>query len=347
MTLIATIDYDEAWADLNRRLRALEHGEGGLVAALAALGHQQRDSGFIQDGLEGVERYTFPHPDMPQRFFRVQYNPKRALRFKGAGRAEPPEGVEPVNGGCFLCRENIRWQQGGAQLGYEITLAGTPYIGWMNPFPLLPMHVVFASAAHMPQEWIFGRNGDGGPSGLLAEFLELADRLPGLFGYFNGVDSGASIPHHLHFHFCRRPPGAPDFPLELASRRSRGRNGSARLISHYPLAGARWRGTRDHVLAAATDWIAQWADENADRLASLTANLIAAKDPKGDALSFYFIPRTRQNSHSTRTSDHIGALEVLGEFVFSTDEDKRLLDQGGVDYFSIETWLAEVGTPLT
>ena len=103
--------YDLDWSELNARLRETETGIGGLTAAFAELEIHQRETGFIKDDLSGVERHVFRHPDNPDRFFRVQYNPKRALRFDGSRVGTPPAGVDHVNGGCFLCRENIRWQQ--------------------------------------------------------------------------------------------------------------------------------------------------------------------------------------------------------------------------------------------
>ena len=121
----------------------------------------------------------------------------------------------------------------------------------MNPFPLLPMHVVVASAEHRPQGWILRGSTADTASNLLADFLELADRMPGYFGYFNGLDAGASIPGHLHFHFCQRPEGLTPFPLELAARRSNRRDGEAGLIDNYPLSGTFWHGTRESIFGPA------------------------------------------------------------------------------------------------
>ena len=105
--------YSEVWKDLNRELREIERNGGGLPAALEALASQQRTRGFIKDDLQSVRRYRFVHPDDPARFFVVQYNPVRALRFGGAGTSTPPAGTAVKHGGCFLCRDNIRWQQRG------------------------------------------------------------------------------------------------------------------------------------------------------------------------------------------------------------------------------------------
>lgn len=338
--------FECAWSDLNTRLRQIEVANGGLPAALSELRRQQLETGFIKDGLDGVQRYTFTHPRDPEKLFRAQYNAKRALRFNGAGRSEAPEGVEPVNGGCFLCRENICWQQRGTQLGYEIPLSLGPYFAWMNPFPLLPMHVVVASAEHKSQEWLLSGAELNGASRLLSDLLELADRMPGYFGYFNGLNAGASIPNHLHFHFCRRPYDTPEFPLEYAAHSATRSDGHAELINDYPLVGALWRGARQDVFEWAWSWIEQWAKRNKNRLQGLTANLIASKEEIGDTLNLYFIPRVRGDSMIDRGSEHIGGLEVLGEFVFSSPEEKFLLDSGAISYFSLEERLAQIHAPL-
>ena len=338
--------FECAWSDLNSRLREIESANGSLPAALTELRRQQLESGFIKDGLDGVQRYTFTHPRDAEKLFRAQYNPKRALRFNGAGRSVAPDGVVAANGGCFLCRDNIRWQQRGAQLGYEIPLSLGPYFAWMNPFPLLPMHVVVASAEHKSQEWILRGTALNGASRLLGDLLELADRMPGYFGYFNGLNAGASIPDHLHFHFCRRPYDTPEFPLEHAARSATLSDGHAGLIKDYPLVGALWRGGRQDVFERAWSWIERWAKQNKRRLGGVTANLLATKDETGGTLNLYFMPRARGDSMIDHGSEHIGGLEVLGEFVFSNPEEKFLLDSGAISYFSLEERLAQLYTPL-
>ena len=80
------MEYELVWSEFNARLRETESGTGGLTAALAELEMHQRETGFIKDDLSGVQRHVFRHPDDPNRIFRVQYNPKRALRFN-AGTA--------------------------------------------------------------------------------------------------------------------------------------------------------------------------------------------------------------------------------------------------------------------
>jgi diadenosine tetraphosphate (Ap4A) HIT family hydrolase len=339
-------EYDTAWSELNARLRGIEDGRGGLGGALAALRVHQQRTGFIKDRLEDVERRAFYNPQDPSRFFRIQYNPKRALRFNGSGITVPPSGITVRHDGCFLCRENIRWQQGGSQLGYEIPVGETAYLAWMNPFPLLPTHVVVATEAHRSQEWGFQYDARRGKSMLLSDLVALAARMPGYVGFYNGVDAGASIAGHMHFHFCQRPEDDPEFPLERAPRVFEGSDQGAGLLTGYPMAVAIWRGAAADVAEAASNWMLQWTQRNRARLSSLTGNFVASKDQTGDGLSLYFIPRERSKSRVSGLRGLIGGLEILGEVVFSSPEEKKLLDDDAIDYSTLESHLARVHTPM-
>jgi len=338
--------YDHVWGELNSRLREIEVGDGGLDGALRELECHQKEAGFIKLSLSSVERYSFADPQDPSRFFRIQYNPERALRFGGSGVSTPPPGSNIKNGGCFLCRDNIRWQQQGAEMGYEVHLGENSYYAWMNPFPLLPTHVVFATTEHTSQEWPVCEKGNLDVSNLLTDLIGLGTRIPGYLGFYNGVSAGASIPGHLHFQFFKRPEDETEFPLERAARRHRESGRDGIFLEDYPLDVAVWTGAPDEVLGQASDWIAGWAARNRERIRELTANFIASSDPDGDAITLYFIPRDRSKTHGDGLSGLIGGLEVLGELVFSSVEDKALLDAGKVDYFSLEKTLASVRTPF-
>lgn len=339
-------DYDNSWADLNSRLREIEIGAGGLDAALSELEAHQKESGFIKLGLGAVERHNFAHPDDSSRFFRIQYNPERALRFNGSGISLPPPGMAIRNEGCFLCRDNIRWQQQGAEMGYEIHMGETSYYAWMNPFPLLPMHVVIATTEHTSQEWPVCEDGELDVSKLLSDLVELAVRTPDYIGFYNGVNAGASIPGHLHFQFFKRPDNEPPFPLERAAERHLESGARGIFLEDYPLAVAMWAGKPATVLDQASQWIAEWAVANRDRIHGLTANFIVSSDKAGDGIMVYFVPRDRAKTRGDGMSGLIGGLEVLGELVFSSGEDKALLDAGKIDYFVLEKTLASVRTPF-
>ncbi|UCH74863.1 MAG: DUF4922 domain-containing protein [Rhodospirillales bacterium] len=339
-------EYDTAWHELNARLRTIEVGGGGLHGALTALKRHQQRTGFIKDALDDVERYTLYHPQDSSRFFRAQYNPKRALRFNGNGIAPAPVGFMVHNEGCFLCRDNIRWQQRGVQMGYEVRVGETGYYAWMNPFPLLPTHIVVATQAHASQEWGFELEAPDGAASFLVDLVALAAQMPGYVGFYNGVGAGASIPGHLHFHFCQRPQDDPEFPLERAGGAFEEPGEGAGILTRYPVAVAIWRGSPKQVVAAVSAWMARWRHRNRMRLDNLTGNFIVSMDGPGDRISLYFIPRDRGNAIGRGMQGLVGGLELLGEVVFSDPKDQELLENGAIDYFALEGYLARVHTPM-
>jgi diadenosine tetraphosphate (Ap4A) HIT family hydrolase len=340
------VEHDLTLSELNARLHEMEVGIGGLTAVLAELESYQRKTGFIKDDLSGVERHVFRHPDDPDRFFRVQYNPQRALRFNGSGVATPPAGAKHVNDGCFLCRENILWQQQHAQVGFEIRMTGHKYHAWMNPFPLLPNHVVIAANEHVSQEWDMDGAGGTDLTCLLSGLCDTAKRLPGHVGFYNGVDAGASIPGHLHFQFFRRPDDDLVFPLDSWAFEATSFGDTPLFARDYPLPVARWQGGAGEVVSKATAWVRLWVDGNRDRFDCLSSNFIATGEGREDTVSLYFVPRDRAKPRWTGTDGLVGGLEILGELVISSDDKRKLLDSGAIDYFYVENALASVRTPF-
>lgn len=338
-----SLEFEKAWSDLNDRLREVEQG-AGLPAALQVLESHQRETGFIEHTIEHLERYTLYHPQDPSRFFRAQYNPKRALRHAGAGTRNVP--VPEHEGGCFLCRENIKWQQRGAQLGYGIETGERAYIALMNPFPLLPAHVVMAAAAHCPQDWRFRDPRGLDVVELLGDLVQLGDRLPGHVGFYNGVNAGATIPAHLHYQFFKRPDDHSLFPLEVAVGTGGGRKAEPAFAEHYPLDAAVWRGEAEDVVARASDWIGLWAERNGNRLDGLAANFIASRNDEDDGVTLYFVPRDRTRSRAKGFGNLVGGIEVLGEFVLSNPDDKSRIDDGRINYFTLLAALASVRAPI-
>lgn len=337
------VEFEKAWSDLNMRLRELETASG-LTAALYALETHQRESGFIADGLQQLERHTFRHPHDRSRTMRVQYNPRRALRFKGAGEKKAPPSDH--NDGCLLCRANIEWQQSGTQLGYRVESGSRAYFALMNPFPLLPTHVVLAAREHRGQNWTFANGGGFGITTLIEDLVGIGARMPGHIGFYNGVSAGASIPGHLHFQFMMRPDEDRVFPLEAAAFRGDARGDGPAFATHYPVDVALWKGRPEEVVTRACDWIVRWGARNHARLTCLSGNLIVSREIDDGEVSLYFIPRDRARSGLEGFSGLAGGLEMLGEVVLSSPEEKARLDGGQIDYFVLEKALAEVHTPL-
>lgn len=333
----------QVWSDLNLRLCALE-ARGGLNAALHELEAFHIESGFIRDTLEEVERFVVFDPADNSRFFRLQYNPRRALRFRGSGRQDA--NGKSVNSGCFLCRENIVWQQDGRQVGYRITSGCRAYLALTNPFPLMAHHMVLASTDHRPQDWQFAHAFGIPAPDLVHDLVHLAARLPGHVGFYNGVDAGASIAGHFHYQFVKRPEGEPVFPLEQAARESGWGDGGPALVTGYPLDAVVWRGRAEEVSDRASAWLAGWADRNGGRLAGLSANLICSFSAEDNRIALYFVPRDRARPRPDGFAGFVGGLEVLGEIVLSSAEERAKLAAAEIGYDELEQILASVRAPL-
>ncbi|MBF0135240.1 MAG: DUF4922 domain-containing protein [Magnetococcus sp. DMHC-1] len=350
--------FDGLWLALKKRLDEIRE-RGGLTSVVEALKSQQFDRGFIQDDLLDVIKYRIMR-EADSAHFLVQYNLKRSQRQGGAGRKKPPPGISSCNGGCFLCLDNIYWQQRGIEIGYDIfpdspgSAKKRHYIMWMNPFPLMPNHVTVATAEHIPQSWLkIAENDQDVQSSMervVQDFLYLVNNLPGYVGFYNGDGAGASIPHHFHFQFFKRPEGQGLFPLEIAAAMTAGNtsakgSGKPHLVPNYPITAIHFHGTSADIVAQVVKVTSLWEQLYVDKH-SLSANLIGTPDPDHPGLyHLYFIPRNKTFSRGPGMVGIIAGLELLGEIVFATEDEKRYLDQGRVDYHYVERIIASVEAP--
>lgn len=335
--------YSSEWDTLNRELGTLEQRDGNLLAAVDRLREHQLDSGFIRDDLYAVECYKFPHPGDTSRFLSVQYNPTRVNRLKMRVGAIPPGRNDAVNGDCFLCIGNIEWQHRGIEKGYAIELNGVAFNILMNAYPLMPVHLVVATDEHIPQAWDLGnaRIRQFSIREIVANLVAMATRLPGYIGFYNGEGAGTSVPAHFHYQFFRRRNGGDRFPLELAPTRQ-----VADLLSEitdYPVDAVRWSGNRhDEIIARASTWIDDWLMSHTHERPSRSANMYAMTDDAGENLQVYFVPRDKELCHSPRMSGMIGSLEILGELVLTTENERLDLERGNIDYEAIARILGDI-----
>ncbi|MBF0176233.1 MAG: DUF4922 domain-containing protein [Magnetococcales bacterium] len=358
MTSFNRSRFDDLWRALKGRLDDIR-ASGGLTAVVEALKDQQFDRGFIQDDLLDVIKYRIIRESGARHSFLVQYNLKRSQRQGGAGRKAPPPGTTSIHGGCFLCLDNIYWQQRGIEIGYDLypDVPGNEekrhYIMWMNPFPLMPNHVTIATAAHIPQSWLklaeISKSNRPGIESIVRDFLYFVDHLPGYVGFYNGEGAGATIPHHFHFQFFKRPEGQGLFPLEASAaatiRASSGHTNTPRLVADYPITAIYFHGSSEEIVAQVVKVTDLWEQLYVDKH-SLSANLIGAPDPKNPGqYHLFFIPRNKTFSRGPGMVGIIAGLELLGEIVFATEEEKRYLDQGQVDYHYVKRIIASVEAP--
>lgn len=338
-----------------RRLELqIDLDEYPLPQALELLHRQQMDIGFIQDDLRQVRYFQCYGPD--ELFFIGQHNPRRADRFRGAGRSIPPIGIQTKGAPlikCFLCADNVRWQSRGIQMYYQFDVGGNFYNALCNPFPFMPTHIIIASVEHEPQSWhqVVTWKVDK-VTRIIEDLYDVAIQLPGYVGFYNGVGSGASIEEHFHFQFFQIPGGHGMFPLQqIATLLEKKAKSAAMLVdekifslvvepSHYPLTAFRFSGDRDKIVQATVERLKKWntlAEEES------SANIIAIWE--NGELVVYLIPRNRFYSRSIGMAGVVGGLEVLGEFIFCTEEERKLLNSQQVDFNYMATILRGVKPP--
>lgn len=108
----------------------------------------------------------------------AQFNPSRIVSTgakidKGAIAKRP----------CFLCEQNRPPQQ------IKLPAFGGEFQVLINPFPILPGHLVIACSNHIEQR--LGAH--------YRKMCVMANALPGYMVFYNGPKCGASAPDHLHF----------------------------------------------------------------------------------------------------------------------------------------------------
>ena len=115
----------------------------------------------------------------------------------------------------------------------------------------------------------------------------------------------------------------------------------ARLIN-YPIAVVYWRGDPEKVVASASAWIRDWIARNGHQVSSISANILSTFDDIQKEVELFFVPRHQLRLRSPEMSGMIGGLEVLGEVVFSSNEEGQRLEVGKIDYHTVERILAAV-----
>lgn len=211
----------------------------------------------------------------------------------------------------------------------------------MNPFPLMPIHTTIATKEHLPQSWI-GRSIET----ILSDFLEITRNLPDFIGFYNGEGAGASIPHHFHFQFFERPRGKEMFSLEISAQQTP-RTGTVDYagVINYPITTIYCHGEETFIIQKVVDWLNKWTTIYENNLA-VSANIIATLDEHNEnKFHLFFIPRNKFVSHAAGMVGMIGGLEVLGELVFSTEDEKKRLDIGSINFDTITQILKAVEAP--
>ncbi len=96
-----------------------------------------------------------------------------------------PEAVK--NRECFLCTENLPKEQQGI-------IYKDKYSILCNPFPIFVNHLTISSISHTPQRI----------KKSFSDLLGISNDIPDYCFIYNGPESGASAPDHLHFQTCKK-----------------------------------------------------------------------------------------------------------------------------------------------
>ncbi len=152
--------------------------EDNLIGAAKYLFRQQ-----LKDRSDIRERYNKLSDVLIKRFklndqsIELHFNPGRITSTSARTDTESIASRE-----CFLCFNNLPPEQKGILYGNYILL--------VNPFPIFPQHFTIAHKTHKPQRILDS----------LDELLLLSEKLSDyLTIFYNGPESGASAPDHLHF----------------------------------------------------------------------------------------------------------------------------------------------------
>ena len=108
---------------------------------------------------------------------KVQFNPER-IRSSAAKVDQTSIAARK----CFLCQENRPEEQ----ISYDL---GNNFLLLVNPFPIFKTHFTIPCTVHVDQRLLLN----------LEAMLAIAKTIQGYTLFYNGPESGASAPDHLHF----------------------------------------------------------------------------------------------------------------------------------------------------
>lgn len=133
--------------------------------------------------LENVKLRSFPLEDGVEKSveMKVQFNPARMVSSTAKIDAETIRKRQ-----CFFCKEG----RPAEQMGIRFQGVTTDYIVQVNPFPIFRRHLVIQSKSHSRQELDSTR---------MADMLNIARTINKFVVFYNGPNSGASVPEHFHF----------------------------------------------------------------------------------------------------------------------------------------------------
>lgn len=252
----------------------------------------------------------------------VQLNPCRRIS------SEASLDKESINRRpCFLCPENRPAEQTNIEFEGR---KGRRYRVTLNPYPIFPSHLVISSFEHTPQS-IWHRYQD------LLDFVRENNEY---LGFYNGPESGASAPDHMHFQAC--PQGLTPLQNRVDELLAAGDDKTLDYLTNVKEArlfhlNEYARGV--FVLCGAT---AKSTAKLFYRLLDCAPVLDGSSEPKMNIIAWchegeyrtavIFRERHRPHNYSSSGADHLamspGCADLAGVYVTTREEDFDKLDAG-------------------
>lgn len=252
----------------------------------------------------------------------VQLNPCRRIS------SEASLDKESINRRpCFLCPENRPAEQTNMEFEGR---KGRRYRVTLNPYPIFPSHLVISSFEHTPQS-IWHRYQD------LLDFVRENNEY---LGFYNGPESGASAPDHMHFQAC--PQGLTPLQNRVDELLAAGDDNTLDYLTNVKEArlfhlNEYARGV--FVLCGAT---AKSTAKLFYRLLDCAPVPDSSSEPKMNIIAWchegeyrtavIFRERHRPHNYSSSGADHLamspGCADLAGVYVTTREEDFGKLDAG-------------------
>lgn len=137
---------------------------------------QKKNWNLLSSNYEALKNVSVKTFDYNGFIIKLQHNPKRII--SSSAKTDKKSISERK---CFLCEENRPAVQKGIKIGNYSVLC--------NPYPIFPKHLIIIHKNHTKQK-IFGN---------FEAMLDFSEILKDYTIFYNGPESGASAPDHLHF----------------------------------------------------------------------------------------------------------------------------------------------------
>jgi hypothetical protein len=280
--------------------------------ALALLARQKADWPAAHAGYEALSKVKIKTFCLDGLSIKVQYNPARKI--SSAAQTEPQAIAQRR---CFLCEAHLPTEQ-------ESLPVGERYLLLCNPYPIFPAHFTIAARRHTAQQIL----------PYLSDLLNMSRQLSGLSLFYNGPQSGASAPDHLHFQavspsYMPMDEEIEQYKGELLTEES---GGQVYLLSGYLRNGFVIEAAEEAVAGQLFERVYQALRHCVEGDTEPRMNVFCRYKATGWQLTL--IPRRihRPRQYYAQGEEHLltapGAADIGGVFITSRSEDFEKINPG-------------------